>query len=283
VSDHGHDLDRLLALATRVALAAGEVLLDGLSEDLAVDTKSSATDLVTDIDRYSERMVVAGLLDARPDDGVLGEEGTAIDGSSGITWVIDPLDGTTNFVYGHPGFSVSIAAMVDGVPSVGVVVDPLHDDIFSARTGGGALRNAAPVRCSNALDPARALVATGFSYQAAERAEQADVLLHLLPQIRDIRRMGGAAVDLCSVACARVDAYYERGLQPWDMAAGTVIAREAGARVGGLTSDEPGTDFLVAAPPALFETLVELLLAAGADTPPEQMATDGASPRRVAP
>ncbi len=268
-------LDQMLALAERVALAAGEALLDGLShERLTIDTKSTTTDLVTEVDRQSERLVVEGLLDARPDDGVLGEEGTDIAGTTGVTWVIDPLDGTTNYVYGHPGFSVSIAAVVDGEPVVGVVVDPLHDDIFSARRGGGARRNAAPIRCATTTELAYTLVATGFSYRPEQRRDQADVLAALIAQVRDVRRMGGAAVDLCSTACGRVDAYYETGLQPWDMAAGTVIAREAGARVGGLDTDDPSTDFLVAAPPHLFGPLVELLLRSGARA--------GDSPRRGA-
>ncbi len=265
----------MLALAERVALAAGESLLDGLSrERLTIDTKSTATDLVTEIDRESERLVVEGLLDARPDDGVLGEEGTDIAGTTGVTWVIDPLDGTTNYVYGHPGFSVSIAALVDGEPVVGVVVDPLHDDIFSARRGGGARRNAAPISCATTTDLTHTLVATGFSYRPERRRDQAVVMAALIARVRDVRRMGGAAVDLCSTACGRVDAYYETGLQAWDMAAGTVIAREAGARVGGLDTDDPSSDFLVAAPPALFGPLVELLMQSGARA--------GDSPRRGA-
>lgn len=260
-----HELDPLLALAERVALSAGELLLDGLTRDqIAIRTKSTATDLVTDIDRESERLVVGSLLAARPDDGVIGEEGTHVEGTSGVTWVLDPLDGTTNYVYGHPGFSVSIGAVIDGEPVLGVVVDPLHDDLFSARLGGGARRNSAPIRCSGASDLATALVATGFAYDAATRVEQATAVASLIGSIRDIRRMGGAAVDLCSVACGRVDAYFERGLQAWDRVAGTVIAREAGVVVRGVHEDDPGTGLLVAAPPALFAPLVELLVASGA-------------------
>lgn len=260
------DLDHLARIAERLALGAAELLLDGLARGgLQVATKSTRTDLVTDVDRASERLLVDGLLAARPDDGILGEEGTDIAGTTGVTWVIDPLDGTTNFVYGHSGFSVSIAAVIDGVPSVGVVADPLHDDLFSARLGGGAHRNQAPIRCSDRAEPATALVATGFGYAPDQRAAQARVLTEVLPSIRDIRRMGGAAVDLCSTACGRVDAYFERGLAPWDLAAGTVIAREAGARVGDLRGGEPSGEFVLAAPPALFDPLAELLLAAGAD------------------
>ncbi|WP_229022785.1 inositol monophosphatase family protein [Actinomarinicola tropica] len=262
------DLDHLARIAERLALGAAELLLDGLGRaTLEVGTKSTATDLVTDVDRASERFLVEGILAVRPDDGILGEEGTDIAGTTGVRWVIDPLDGTTNYVYGHAGFSVSVAAVVDGVPSVGVVVDPVQDDLFSARLGGGAHRNQAPIRCSDLDELGTALVATGFGYVPDTRAAQAQVLTEVLPSIRDVRRMGGAAVDLCSTACARVDAYYERGLAPWDMAAGVVIAREAGARVGDLRGGEPSGEFVLAAPPALFEPLAELLLRAGADQP----------------
>lgn len=260
------DLDHLARLAERLALGAAELLLDGLGRaTLEVDTKSTRTDLVTDVDRASERFLVDGLLAVRPDDGILGEEGTDITGTTGVTWVIDPLDGTTNFVYGHAGFSVSVAAVIDGVPSVGVVADPVHDDLFSARLGGGAHRNHAPIRCSTLADPGTALVATGFGYAPETRTAQAHVLAEVLGSIRDVRRMGGAAVDLCSTACGRVDAYYERGLAPWDMAAGIVIAREAGAVVADLRGGEPSGAFLLAAPPQLFDPLAELLTAAGAD------------------
>lgn len=275
-------LDQLTRLAEQLALGAAELLLDGLARGgLEITTKSTSTDLVTDMDRASERFLVDGILSVRPDDGILGEEGTDVTGTSGVTWVIDPLDGTTNYVYGHSGFSVSIAAVVDGVPSVGVVADPLHDDLFSARLGHGAQRNKAAIRCSTLDDLSSALVATGFAYVPATRAEQARVLATVLPRVRDMRRMGGAAVDLCSTACGRVDAYYERGLAPWDMAAGLVIAEEAGVRVGDLHGNGPSSDFVLAAPPALFEPLAELLVEALADapTPYDDAPTAGTSPR----
>lgn len=260
------DLDHLARLAEQLALGAAELLLDGLTRGVTeVSTKSSPTDVVTDVDRASERFIVDGIAEARPDDGILGEEGTDVAGTSGVRWIIDPLDGTTNYVYGHAGFSVSIAVVVDGVPSVGVVADPIHDDLFSARLGGGAFRNQAPIRCSPVTDAGLALVATGFNYSAAVRHDQARVLVEMLPRIRDVRRMGGAAVDLCSTACGRVDAYYERGLAPWDLAAGTVIAREAGARVEDLRGGDPSATFVLAAPPALFDPLADLLRDAAAD------------------
>jgi len=259
------DPDLLLALARRLALGAAELLLDGLTAGTAIaGTKSSDTDLVTEVDRAAEAFIVEGLRRSRPDDAIRGEEGTEEAGTSGLTWVIDPIDGTTNFVYGHSGFGVSIAALVDDAPVVGVVADPLHDDLFTARRGGGAERNHAPIRASSADRLDLALVATGFSYESARRSRQAGVLTHVLPQIRDIRRMGSAAVDLCSAACGRVDAYYERGLHLWDYAAGWLIATEAGARVGDLAGGPPSSEFLLAAPPALYDQLATLLREAGA-------------------
>ena len=178
--------------------------------------------------------------------------------------MIDPIDGTTNFVYGHPGFSVSIAAEVDGEPAVGVVAVPLHQDVFTAVRGRGAHRNGVPVRASAATDLSRALVATGFAYDPDRRRRQAAVVEGLIGDIRDVRRVGAASVDLCSVACGRVDAYYERGLSPWDWAAGALIAREAGARVDDVGGGDGASDLLLAAPEPLWEPLADRLRALGA-------------------
>lgn len=255
----------LLDLATVTAARAAALIIDGLSRARAlVDTKTTGTDMVTEMDRASEELILSALLDARPNDAVLGEEGTDRAGTTGVRWIIDPIDGTTNYLYGHAGFAVSIAAEIDGVIEIGVVHDPLHGEVFSAMRGGGATRNGAPVRASTEVDLARALVATGFSYEPERRRRQAAVLQQVLPEVRDLRRMGAASVDLCSVACGRVDAYFERGLQPWDHAAGALIATEAGALVGDLDGGPPVFDFCLAAPPALFEPLRALLDAAGA-------------------
>jgi myo-inositol-1(or 4)-monophosphatase len=180
--------------------------------------------------------------------------------------VIDPLDGTTNYLYGHPGWAVSIAAEDDAGVVAAVVVDPMHRDLFTATRGGGARRNGQPISCSTLDDVSTALVATGFGYAAERRRAQAEVLVELLPRIRDIRRMGAASVDLCSVACGRVDAYYERGLAWWDLAAGGLVAAEAGALVSAIDGGPAGPDAasIVVAGPGLFSTLRGLLSSLGA-------------------
>jgi len=257
----------LLDLATAAAQRAAELLLEGAGRArTTIETKSTVTDMVSEMDRASEDLIVSTLLAARPDDGLVGEEGSASPGTSGLRWVIDPLDGTTNYLYGHPGWAVSIAAEDDAGVVAGVVVDPMHGDVFGATRGGGARRNDEPIACSALDDVATALVATGFGYAAPRRGAQAEVLVQLLPRIRDIRRMGAAAVDLCSVACGRVDAYFERGLQWWDLAAGGLVAAEAGAVVSAIDGGPAaaGTGSIVAAGPGIFTALRELLRSLGA-------------------
>jgi myo-inositol-1(or 4)-monophosphatase len=256
--------DQLLALATDLAQRAAALQLERLAnarEDVA--TKSSATDMVTSVDREIERLIVDGIRAARPDDGILGEEGADIESSSGYRWLIDPIDGTTNYLYGHPGFAVSIACEHDGETIVGVVNDPIHRDLFVATRGGGATRNGAPIRCSDETDLSKALVATGFAYDPDRRREQGEVIARIIGEIRDIRRMGAAAVDLCSVACGRVDAYYERGLNPWDLAAGELIAGEAGAEISAIEGGPARPGSVLAAPPALAEQMRNVLARAG--------------------
>ena len=245
-------------------------------------TKSTVTDLVTEVDCWAEERIVAQILDARPDDAVLAEEGAGVAGTSGVRWLVDPIDGTTNFVYGHPGFSVSIGVEVDNRPVAGVVVDPLLGDEFCAAHGQGATRNGRPVRVSSVSDPAAALVATGFAYDSERRRLQAEALVTILPRVRDVRRVGGAALDLASVSCGRVDAYFEWGLSPWDCSAGSVLVTEAGGAVTlfRTTSSSPAWPVVVADEEAsmnwsddlvvmatnrdLATPLTELLLEAGA-------------------
>jgi len=229
------------------------------------DTKTTVTDLVTDVDRWSEECIVEHILAARPNDSILGEEGTGVEGTSGVRWLVDPIDGTTDFVYGHPGFSVSIGVEVDGTPVAGAVVDPLLDDEFCAAIGHGTTRNGRPVRVNRMDDLSSALVATGFGYDPGRRRRQAEALVSIIGHIGDIRRCGGAATDLASVACGRVDAYFERGLSPWDFAAGAVLVTEAGGRVTDLEGRPTSGGMVVAAPVELHGPLLELLRSAGAE------------------
>jgi myo-inositol-1(or 4)-monophosphatase len=261
----------LLELAIDLGQQAAELLVRGLDRVRAsIETKSSGTDMVTEMDRASETLIVAGILARRPDDGIVGEEGTDRGGRSGVRWVIDPLDGTTNYIYGHPGFAVSIGVELvepgtGATRSIaGVVVDPLHGDLFSAVAGEGAQRNGRVIRSSPETVLQQALIGTGFSYDPERRAKQAAVLTTVLPRVRDIRRMGAAAVDLCSVACGRLDAFYEKGLAPWDYTAGALIAAEAGAIVRDLDGQPTSPAFTLAAPPALYDPLRDVLLAANA-------------------
>ncbi len=255
----------LLDLAERVARSAGDLLLAGVAGvrvDLA--TKTSGTDMVSEMDRAAETLIIEGILAARPHDAILGEEGGSREGTSGVRWVIDPLDGTTNYLYRHPIWSVSVAAEVDGTVEAGVVAAPGLDETFTAVRGKGARLNGAPISVSGADALAGALVGTGFGYLPGRRARQAAVLPHVLPAVRDIRRNGVASLDLCWVACGRLDGYFEAGGQPWDVAAGLLIATEAGALVHGLDGGSPVPESIVAAAPGVSEALVALLVRSGA-------------------
>ena len=257
--------EHLEKLATEAAAVAASLLRAQTGAQLQISAKSSRTDLVTDMDVACEAAIVEFLTARRPDDGIMGEEGSGRDGTSGVRWIIDPIDGTVNFVYGHPGFGVSVAAEADGQIVAGAVIDPMLDETFTAHRGGGARLNDRPLHVRPDGDPAMALVATGFSYAHERRRRQAEVLGELLPVIGDIRRVGGAAVDLCSVACGRVDAFFEVGLNPWDYAAGALIAAEAGAVVQDLHGNPPSPDFVFAATPDVADTLLKLLQNAEAD------------------
>jgi myo-inositol-1(or 4)-monophosphatase len=265
----------LVDLAADVARKAADLLLEGARHTRStVATKTSATDMVTEMDRASEALIVGALLDARPDDGIVAEEGTARTGTSGVRWVIDPLDGTTNYLYGFPGWAVSIAAEVVGTAGpdpepggrvvAGVVLDAVHDELFSAALGHGARCNGEAIHSSALTEVASALVATGFGYRPERRRDQAEVLVGLLPQVRDIRRAGAASVDLCSVACGRVDAYYEHGLSWWDHAAGSLIAAEAGAEVAPLAGGAIHSGSIVAAAQGISVALRGMLDSLGA-------------------
>ena len=249
-------IDELLNLAEHLATTTGAFLLDGLHrERTAIETKSTGTDMVSEMDRGAERMLVDAILAARPNDGILGEEGTDTAGTSGVRWIIDPLDGTTNYLYGHPQWSVSIGIEIDGVGSVGVVDAPMLRETYRAAIGGGAFCNGRAVTASPCAMLSHALVGTGFGYDPDLRSWQGGIVHTLLPEIRDIRRAGSAALDLCFVASGRIDAYYERGCNAWDLSAGSVIVREAGGLSTGLHDGEPSRQLVVAAGAALHPLL----------------------------
>ncbi len=236
---------------------AGDLLLERYHGPLQdVESKSTVTDLVSEADTTSEAAIRELLAAERPEDGLLAEEGSAHKSASGRRWVIDPLDGTVNYLYRLPAWCVSVA-LEDGEGSaVAVVHDPLRDETFTAERGGGARLNGGPIRVSGEERPERALIATGFSYSAEVRAAQAKVVSRVLPRFRDIRRAGSAALDLSYLAAGRLDGYYERGLKPWDWAAARLIVTEAGGATAELEGEPAG---MAAASPGLLPQLLELV------------------------
>ena len=297
------DATDLLAIAADAAGAAARLLADqgAQSRPEVVETKSSLTDVVTEMDRRAEALITERIRAERPGDAILGEEGGETHGARGpgeepgeepgkepgkpgdpsapvVRWIVDPLDGTVNYLYGLADWAVSIAAEVAGTIVAGVVAVPLHGETFTAIRGQGAWlhstadrasatgkasapggRGAAGLRCNRDVPLGQALVGTGFGYLPGRRRVQGEVVAALLPQIRDIRRGGSASVDLCMVAAGRLDAFYERGLNYWDYAAGGLIAAEAGARVTGLEGRPAGAALTVAAGPGLYEELAAFL------------------------
>jgi myo-inositol-1(or 4)-monophosphatase len=239
-----------------MAREAGALLLERLGSPREVDVKSTATDMVSAADRDAEALIAAVLQAERPDDGLLGEEGGRSQGKSGRRWVVDPLDGTTNFLYGFPAWGVSVALEDAEGALVGVVFDPGRGELFSASRGGRARLNGAELRMAPRADLRSALVATGFGYDAERRSKQGRVLGRVLPRVRDVRRAGAAALDLCWVAAGRLDAYYERGINRWDWAAARLVVEKAGGAVADLEGDPHG---LAAAHPALLPSLLSVL------------------------
>jgi myo-inositol-1(or 4)-monophosphatase len=268
------DPEALLRIAMDAAAEAGRLLASGRDHERpeVVRTKSSPTDVVTEMDRRSEALITERIRAVRPGDTILGEEGgqtlggrDALGGPGAVArvrWVVDPLDGTVNYLYGLPDWAVSIAAEVDGTVLAGVVEVPRRGETFTAVAGRGAWLhrdgdpgNALALHCTTGVALGQALVGTGFGYDPGRRRVQGEVVAAVLPHVRDIRRGGSAAVDLCSVAAGRLDAFFERGLNYWDYAAGGLIAREAGALVGGLSGRPESTSMTVAAGPDLYPHL----------------------------
>lgn len=256
----------LLALASDLARSAGDMALAGRKAGLSnVQTKSTATDMVTEFDRASEVQIVSGLRAARPNDAIVGEEGASVAGTSGITWHIDPIDGTTNFLYDLPAWAVSIGASDKEGPIAGVVYIPALDELFTATRNGGAFLNGHPIHCNNITDVSQALVCTGFSYSPEQRTIQSRRVAQFIHLIRDIRRAGAAAIDLCYVACGRIDAYFEENLHQWDIAAGILIAHEAGCRSGDFSGNTARPAEIMTAAPGIFDQLSHLIIAANAE------------------
>lgn len=254
--------DELLAIAVRIAREAAETARRMRTEAITdVQTKSTDTDVVTAADKAVERQVVEALRRERPGDGVLGEEyGDSTAAAGGIRWILDPIDGTVNYLYGLPQYAVSLAAEVNGTVVAGVVRNAATGDEWTATRGGGAWRGDRRLAGSARTTLDQALVGTGFGYDPARRAQQGAVLAGLITRVRDIRRFGSAALDLCMAAEGSLDAYFEKGLNAWDHAAGGLVAAEAGLRVSGLDGRPAGQEMLVAAPPAIFPALHDVLV-----------------------
>ncbi len=261
------------ACAEELARSAGVLVREGRPRRVDVAaTKSSAVDVVTAMDLASEALLRRTIAERRPHDGVLGEEEGLLAGTSGVTWVLDPVDGTVNYLYGLPAYAVSVAAVVgEPTPEAWTVVAACVHHVADGRTwtatlGGGAFEDGRRIQVNDAVPLSASLLATGFGYTVERRRGQARVVADLLPRVRDIRRMGSAAIDLCQVAAGNLDLYYERGLQPWDLAAASLIAREAGAAVLGLRGRAPSEEMTVAGPEPTVRELVALLEDLAADT-----------------
>jgi len=257
----------LLAVALEVGRAAAELVRERARGVVAVaDTKTSATDVVTEADRASETLIRAMLAERRPDDAVMGEEGDDLPGTSGVRWVVDPIDGTVNFLYGLPEYSVSIAAEVDGEAVAGVVIDVPHGTTYTAWTDDDGTihpeRDGEPLAVRGPAPLGQRLCASGFSYDPDLRRLQATAWVTLLPQVRDLRRHGSTALELCHLAEGSLDAYFEEGVHLWDIAAGVLIARGAGARFESMTG-VGGRYFALCAPAHGFEEMREAVVAAG--------------------
>lgn len=254
----------LQRLAEDLAQRAGMLALEGRrrlgrGQAVAQDTKSSPTDPVTEFDRAAEALIVTEIRRQRPDDAIIGEEGADHAGTSGLAWHIDPIDGTVNFVYDLPAWCTSIAVVDADGPLAGAVYAPVSRELFSAVRGGGATLNGSVIRCSSPSSLATSLIGTGFSYAPETRGAQAHRLTALLPQVRDVRRYGSAALDLCMVACGRLDAYFEEHLNSWDLAAGVLIASEAGASTSDFSDGVASSDAVVAASAGIHPALVDAI------------------------
>ena len=258
---------QLRLVAESLAREAGDMALQGRkSGPLTVTTKSSPIDVVTKFDKASEAMITEGLAKVRPDDAIIGEEGASKQGTTGITWHIDPIDGTTNFYFDVPMWAVSIGAVDEHGPLAGAVYVPALGEMFSGARGEGSTLNGMPISVRENNDIADALVCTGYSYQISERAVHAKRVAEIVMKVRDIRRFGAAAIDLCFVACGRLDAYFEEHLNSWDLIAGQVIATEAGAVFSDYVGNAVTPAQVLAATPGVHADLIHLIATSGRGT-----------------
>jgi len=269
VSPFSHNFDELLTLAEKAAARAAAVHKDRFDEIHSVNAKSSRTDLVSEVDIAAERVIVDTITRKRPNDAILAEEGGARKGSSGLRWVIDPLDGTVNYLYRYPGFTVSIGLEVDGRKCLGVVHDSYHNRVYTSIVDQFSQCDGKPISVTRERKLSDALLATGFVYDCEQRSQQGSILSNVMGQVRDIRRSGSASLDLCLLASGRVDCYFEAGLKPWDFFAGVVIATTAGAKVLTVPTIIGPSPLLIAAEEKLCEDLFQLLTANGVIDPNE--------------
>ena len=249
-----------LVLATDAAREAGALLLElWRSPATGIRSKSSATDLVSDADDRAERAIATRISKQRPHDALVAEEGSSARGSSGVSWYVDPLDGTINYLYGIPHWCVSICCADSAGPLAGVVFDPLRDELFTTARGGGAHLGKHRLGVTDAPDLASALIATGFGYDAAQRVMQGRIIARVIGEVRDVRRFGSAALDLSWVAAGRWDGYFESVEKPWDWMAGAMLVREAGGQVAELIQTDPAFPHIVASGPGIHRDLLALL------------------------
>ncbi len=255
-------MKEILELAVSIASEVGKIQRDRYDEPHTIETKSSPIDLVTEVDQLSEKRVLERLAEARPDDAVLSEETGGRDGTSGLRWIVDPLDGTTNYAHGFPHFAVSIGIEREGVREVGVVYDAMKEELFTATRGGGAFLNGRPIRVSTETELRGALLATGFAYDVHDaEVDNLEYFARFIKRAQAVRRAGSAALDLAYVACGRFDGFWELSLHPWDVAAGILIIEEAGGRVTDLYggTPDPSGQTCVATNGPLHETMLDVI------------------------
>lgn len=255
-----NDVEEILALAREAAIKGAAIHHQGFTRRISAQIKSSDMDLVTEIDSETERIIIEYILQARPDDAIIAEEGTNHSGTSGVCWIIDPLDGTVNYLHRYPAFGISIGVEINNIATAGVVYDTYNDKICSAAIDKQAFCDGKPISISDCRALSVALIATGFLPNREIRNYQGRILSEILPHVRDIRRSGSPVIDFCRVAQGKIDGFYEFGLGKWDIAAGSVIAQAAGAMVTLLTLESEISPLVVASSPKIHDQLIELVL-----------------------